>query len=248
MPIFAASDIPATVEFYKEVVGCNGGWMYGDPPAFGGASLGGASFYFALMPELAAQIEGHQHWVNVNDVDKLYSDHLERGADVISPIEDKPWGFREYTVRDLNGYHLRFTGNPARESKGTGVFPEGVKIERRLPTRDEFATVTDAAFGPDQHRADTLANSWNGVVAFGPDAEAVGVVRIMHDADGWFSVWDVAVLPDWQGQRIGSAMMQAALELVSQDSPGAAVYLFTMKGEFYERLGFEKKSLHQRRA
>jgi predicted N-acetyltransferase YhbS len=47
------------------------------------------------------------------------------------------------------------------------------------------------------------------------------------------------VLPAYQGQRIGSAMMEAAMaELRKVGRSGAFVGLFTGKPGFYERLGF----------
>ncbi|MFO0769047.1 MAG: GNAT family N-acetyltransferase [Nitrospiraceae bacterium] len=70
---------------------------------------------------------------------------------------------------------------------------------------------------------------------------------MMHDAPGWFSIWDVAVVPDWQGQRIGSTMMHEALEMIREASPGAIVHLFTYKHGFYERLGFAKETVSMRR-
>lgn len=80
-----------------------------------------------------------------------------------------------------------------------------------------------------------------------PTGEAIGVARIMYDSPGWFSVWDVAVLPEWQGKRIGTAMMEAAMNVVREESPGAFVYLFTYKPGFYGRLGFETEGVTMRK-
>ena len=163
-------------------------------------------------------------------------------------IEDKPWGVREYVVEDPSGYHLRFAGSSSHEVKKSRSFPEGVRIEPRVPTGEEFQQVAGQVFYRDGVPAGVLEKTWNGVVAFSPNGEAIGTVRIMHDAPGWFSIWDVGVLPEWQGQRIGEAMMKAALELVSQASPGAFVFLFTYKQGFYERLGFGTETVSMRRA
>lgn len=246
-PVLACSDILAALAFYKDVLGFETSWTWGEPPTFAGASWGAVDLMFCLDPELASHVEGHQLWIDADDVDAVYSRHVERGAPIVSPIENKPWNRREYTVRDPNGYHLRIGGQPSHQSKGTGVFPEGVRIEARLPTYDEYFLVTRAAFGAEGGGPEVLERSWAGVVALGPDGEAIGVLRVMYDAPGWFSVWDVGVRPQWQGQRIGSVMMEKAVDLVRSESPRARVYLFTFKGRFYERLGFEKQSLHVRR-
>jgi ribosomal protein S18 acetylase RimI-like enzyme len=245
--IFASSDIEATIAYYKDVLGFESSWTYGDPPVFGSASMGGVTIMFCLQPELAAKVRGHQHGVKVDDVDELYRLHRSRGARVVAEIEDKPWGIREYVVEDLNGYHLRFGGAPSSDAPKSRPFPEGVTIERRKPTSDEYAVVAGQAFGHKEPVPGLLESTWSGVVARSPNGEIIGVLCVMWDAPGWFSIWDVAVVPVWQAQRIGSAMMKEALETIREASPGAIVHLFTYKHEFYERLGFTKETVSVRR-
>ena len=57
--IFAASDIEATLAYYKDVLGFESTWTWGDPPVFGSASNGGVTIMFNLQPELAARVRGH---------------------------------------------------------------------------------------------------------------------------------------------------------------------------------------------
>jgi GNAT superfamily N-acetyltransferase len=245
--IFACSDIEATLAYYKDVLGFESSWTWGEPATFGSASMGGVSIMFALQPELAANVRGHQHWIKVDEADELHRLHRERGARVVEEIEDKPWGMREYVVEDLNGYHLRFAGPSSGEVPASKPFPEGVKVERRKPTAEEYASVAGGAFGHREPIPGLLEGTWNGIVARSPEGASIGVLRIMWDAPGWFSIWDVAVLPGWQAQRIGSAMMKEALELIREASPGAMVHLFTFKHGFYERLGFSLETVSLRR-
>lgn len=236
-------DVPAAVKFYTEVLGFPSSWTYGEPPTFGAASWGKVTIMFSRRPDLVGKIDGHEQWIDVEDVNALHARHLERGAMIVSAIEDKPWGRREYTVRDTNGYHLRFGGDPGHTPRGSGVLPVGIEILRRMPTVEEYNRVSESPYKC-AVAADILDRTWAGVVAASPEGEVIGTVRIMYDAPGWFSIWDVAVQPDWQGNRIGTAMMEAALEIVREASPGAFVYLFTFKHEFYERIGFTKESVH----
>jgi ribosomal protein S18 acetylase RimI-like enzyme len=196
-----------------------------------------------LQPELAAKVRGHQHGVKVEDVDELYRMHMSRGAKVVSEVEDKTWGMREYVVEDLNGYHLRFSGPIASDAPKSNPFPEGVTIERRKPTTDEFAAIAGQAFGYQDLAAGLLDSTWSGMVARSPGGDVIGLLRVMWDAPGWFSIWDVAVVPDWQAHRIGSTMVKEALGMIREVSPGAAVHLFTFKHGFYERLGFRKETV-----
>jgi ribosomal protein S18 acetylase RimI-like enzyme len=246
--VLATQDIVATIDFYKSILGFGASWTWGgEPPTFGSASCGGVTLMFILEPELAKVVEGHQHWIVVEDIDSLYAQHLEKGAPILEPIEDKSWGFREYTVVDPSGYHLRFAEEISLKAQPSAPFPEGVRIERRLPTSDEYRAVAGREFYQGNVLDGILEHSWSGAVALDPANRVVGTVRIMQDAPGWFSIWDVAVLPDWQGQRIGSEMMKDAMAAIQEASPGANVFLFTYKHEFYERFGFAKETVSMRR-
>lgn len=245
--ILATGDVAATIEHYKQVLGFETSWTYDDPPTFGAASMGGVTLMFSLQPELAAKVAGHQHWIKVDEVDQLYALHQSLGAKIVSPIEDQPWGAREYVVEDPNGYQLRFAGSPSSQAEPSKPFPADVRIERRLPTLSEFERVVGLAFGGDRPQSDILDRTWNGVVALGPDGTAIGTLRIMHDAPGWFSIWDVAVAPEWQGFRIGESIMKEALEMVREASPGAFVFLFTFKHGFYQKLGFNLETVSMRK-
>lgn len=247
-PILAVADVAATLDYYKNLLGFPNTWAYGDPPGFGGAEWGAATVMFGLNPEGAAHPEGQSIWVNVEVVDEIHAFHSEKGANIVEPIEDKPWGRREYTVNDLNGYRLRFAGIPPSSAPPSDPFPEGVSIHRRLPTLEEYRAIAGKEFYQGEAALEPFSNTWAGVVAEGPDGRAIGTVRIMYDAPGWFSIWDVAVLPEWQGKHIGNEMMKEALQTISAHSPGAWVVLFTYKDGFYEKLGFSKGSVTIRRA
>ena len=45
--------------------------------------------------------------VRVEDADRLFALYVERGADIVEPIADRPWGMREFTLRDPNGHRFR---------------------------------------------------------------------------------------------------------------------------------------------
>lgn len=246
-PIFAAADIEATIAYYKEVLGFETSWTWGEPPTFGSVSLGNVTMMFCLQPDLAAKVQGHQHWFKVEDVDELYEKHRERGAKIVEPIENRPWDAREYVIEDLNGYRLRFAGPPSGPVEKSRPFPEGVQIIRRPPTAEEYALVAGSSFYSGGALSTVLEKTWQGVVAISPDGVTIGTARIMYDAPGWYSVWDVAVSPDWQGQRIGGAIMKETLQMVHEASPGAFVFLFTSKHGFYERLGFGEQMVSMRK-
>jgi uncharacterized glyoxalase superfamily protein PhnB len=47
--------------------------------------------------------------VLVDDVDAHCRHARERGATIVSELEDKPWGLRQYTAEDLEGHRWEFS-------------------------------------------------------------------------------------------------------------------------------------------
>lgn len=243
-PIFAVRDVIATVAYYQEVLGFSEEWLWGDPPDFGGVSWGKASVMFDQDPALADHVEGHSHFFFVEEVDALYSLHKANGAEILAPLEAKPWGLREYSVRDLNGYHLRF-GEFGTEHTPSAPFPESVSIAERKPTVEEYlalidavgwSAITDRASAP---RA--IDNALHGVVAL-EGGRVVGTGLVVGDGAMFFYLKDVMVLPARQHSRIGSEIVAALMRYIrGVAAPHALVGLFTGRNlsTFYERFGFK---------
>jgi catechol 2,3-dioxygenase-like lactoylglutathione lyase family enzyme len=245
--ILAVRDVKEAVDFYTQKLGFSGEWLWGDPVTFGGVRYGEVGTMFGLQPKLAAQVDGHQHAYFTDRIDELHADHVQRGAPIVSPIEDKPWGLREYTVRDPNGYHLRFGGRPGHVQPpgALATLPAHILIEDRLPTWPEYNRLHESVkWGPVDPDTRVLETSLLGCVAIDTRmGSAVGMARAMRDAQRWFSIWDVAVHPDYQCQRIGTTLMQRITARLRQVAPkGSIVHLFTFQQSFYARLGFNKES------
>ena len=245
--ILAVADVAAAVRFYRDKLGFTGEWLWGDPPTFGGVSWGRVGVMFCLQPELAARVEGHQHAFFVSGVGELHERHRQNGVQVVSPLEAKPWGLREYTVRDPNGYHLRF-GEPVTPSVPSAPareLPEGVRLVERLPTVAEYETLVRAvgwARYTNLEAAPTaLRNTLYSVVAVEGE-EAVGMARVVGDGATAFYVQDVMVLPAYQRRGVGTALMRAVMGHFEQAAPRqASIALFTGRGlaGFYGLHGFE---------
>lgn len=238
--VFACTSVEETLTYYKEVIGFTSSWSVGDPPFFGAVNWGDVRIMFNQQEELAARVRGHEHSIYLEEIDRLYAIHMRGGANIVEPIENKPWDIREYVVEDINGYRLHFTGPTSDHSKLSSPLPHGVTIERKKPSADDYAEIESAAFGKPMNGTEWIDKSWGGVIARSAESEPIGALRIMMDSTGWFSIWDVVVKPNWQGRHVGLEMMMAALETIRTDSPGATVNLFAAKYGFYEKLGFHK--------
>lgn len=246
--IFAVSDVLAAVRFYRDILGFDGQWLWGDPPTFAGVRWGSVHVMFCQQPDLAAKVEGHLHFFMCDDVEAVHQRHLEKQAPIISAIENKPWGLREYTIRDPNGYHLRFAGPQKyeRPAAAAATIPDFIRIVERLPSVEESLLLHNALHWNREAEALHVAlnNSLYGAVALDArDAgreRVVGSIRVIGDGAKFFYIQDVMVLPEYQNQRIGSAMMEATMRwLKGSAPPGASVGLFTGKPGFYERYGFQ---------
>ena len=66
--------------------------------------------------EMPARDTGDHSWygnVVVENVDEVYRELVERGAEILSPIEDKAWGMRDFSVVTPDGHRILF-GQPEK--------------------------------------------------------------------------------------------------------------------------------------
>jgi GNAT superfamily N-acetyltransferase len=241
-PIFPVADVVATVRYYREVLGFTEEWVWGEPPDFGGARWGKFGVMFA---EQEGPVGGQWHAFLVDGAAALYDLHRLSGAAISSPLEAKPWGLREYTVRDLNGHYLRF-GEPCSDRSGkSGREPAtSVVIVERLPTVPEYnalASDPESAASARPDRAEkALAAALYGAVAVDGD-RVIGAGLVLGDGVTFAYLKDIAVVPEWQSRGVGSRIVEALLAMIRRTEPEAMlVALFTGqdRGEFYERFGF----------
>jgi uncharacterized glyoxalase superfamily protein PhnB len=61
--------------------------------------------------EMTAEATGNHSWfahVLLKNVDDVYREFIDRGAQILSPIQDKPWGVRDFTVKTPGGHRIVF--------------------------------------------------------------------------------------------------------------------------------------------
>ena len=79
------------------------------------------------------------------------------------------------------------------------------------------------------------------------DDKVIGYGRLIGDTICFIYVHDIMVLPEYQGQKIGTIIMQKLLEKVNEikkENPDLRVYLGAAKNreKFYEKFGFIKRT------
>jgi len=98
-------DVAAAVEFYTTRLGFWCPFMDGDPPTFAGVNLGRVQIF---LQRGTPSPNGCSVYFVVGDADELHDYHRSMGVEIAETIDDRPYRLRDYTVRDLDGYHLSF--------------------------------------------------------------------------------------------------------------------------------------------
>jgi len=107
VPALACRDIEETIAYYQDVLGFTEEGRWGDPTSEAVISRDHLQLILSHDPDLASRVRGQEIVLFVDEVEQVYEEHMNSGADIISDLREEPWGTREYTVRDNNGYYLR---------------------------------------------------------------------------------------------------------------------------------------------
>lgn len=107
--VLAVKDLRVEAEYYLEKLGFDR-----DFTAPGWEFLSFGEFKVMLgecADEMTAEETGNHSWFAhalVENVDEVYKELNDRGAKVLSPIANKPWGIRDFTVVTPDGHRIVF--------------------------------------------------------------------------------------------------------------------------------------------
>lgn len=109
--ILAVQNLRAATDFYMNVLGFvrdfgdeSDGWSWLSRDNFR-VGLGECK---DAMPATALGDHSYVVYVNVDDVDALYSEFVSRGAHVKAPPATKPWRMREFALQTPDGHRMTF--------------------------------------------------------------------------------------------------------------------------------------------
>ena len=99
VPELPVADVERAQQYYKDTLGFEIGWLYPDKGI--GAVLRDKTtiFFRRRNPPFEPAI----HWLFAPDIDATYRELQSFGANIVDPLELKPWGIRQFTVEDLDG-------------------------------------------------------------------------------------------------------------------------------------------------
>lgn len=116
---------------------------------------------------------------------------------------------------------------------------------QRTPTADEFNMLTEAVgWGKriNEIVEEALSNTLCSICAYEGE-KLIGYGRIIGDKTIFLYIQDVMIIPEYQGKKIGTGIMNTLLEKINEYkkvNPEIRTYLGASKGResFYERFGF----------
>jgi RimJ/RimL family protein N-acetyltransferase/catechol 2,3-dioxygenase-like lactoylglutathione lyase family enzyme len=115
VPVLPVPDVRATAEFYRDRLGFAVQFLFGEPPTYGAMLLGewsvaGAVVHFVKSD--APPAVGLTLFIHAGPgIDGLCEHYRARGVAIVDEPATRPWGIRDFTLADCNGYRLRF-GTP----------------------------------------------------------------------------------------------------------------------------------------
>ena len=120
-PMLAVRNMKQTIEFYKISLGFKMGMAFPDVgnPEYIDLSKDGMVLMFIPVENVGIGKE-ERLGVGVNiymqidgDIDEYYNELKNKDVNIVVDIKDEPYGIRDFTVEDIDGYKLTF--NQARE-------------------------------------------------------------------------------------------------------------------------------------
>ncbi|WP_027546186.1 VOC family protein [Bradyrhizobium sp. WSM2254] len=112
--VFVVSDITASLAYYRDVLGFEVTFEYGQPPSYACLCRDEVGLHL-LAAAATKRLPGHGGvCIFVRDVDRFYAEVSGRGAKLINQPQDRDYDMRDFDVVDLDGNQLTFgTGTDA---------------------------------------------------------------------------------------------------------------------------------------
>jgi catechol 2,3-dioxygenase-like lactoylglutathione lyase family enzyme len=113
VPQFLVDDLDRSIAYYRDKLGFDLDFIY--ESFYASVSRDGFAIHLKSAPKLAADrahrkenehLDAH---IAVSGVRELFSELQRRGAEVIKPLEARPWASVDFYVDDPDGYILCFS-------------------------------------------------------------------------------------------------------------------------------------------
>jgi len=99
VPELPVADVERAQQHYRDALGFEIGWLY-PGKEIGCVTRDRATIFFRKREQ---PFEPAIQWVFTEEIDALYQELQSSGANIVDPLQTKPWGIRQFTVQDLDG-------------------------------------------------------------------------------------------------------------------------------------------------
>jgi uncharacterized glyoxalase superfamily protein PhnB len=115
-PTLAVRNMKQTIQFYGDSLGFKIGMAFpdADNPEYADLSRDGMVLMFIPVKNVGINSRqklgiGVNLYMQINgDIDEYYRELKNKGVKIAVDIKDEPYGIRDFTVEDINGYKLTF--------------------------------------------------------------------------------------------------------------------------------------------
>ena len=115
-PTLAVRSVKRTIEFYRDRLGFQPGMTFPDAqnPQYADLSLDGMVLMFIPASDCGIADEeklgtGVNLYMEIDgDIDQYYAELKGRGVEIAVEIKDEPYGIRDFSISDPDGYRLTF--------------------------------------------------------------------------------------------------------------------------------------------
>ena len=112
-PQFLVDRLDDALAFYEQRLGFERDFVYEN--FYASVSRDGAVIHLKCAPKLQAERayrRSEEHldaYLAVSGVRELHDEFVRRGAPIVKPLEQRPWGQRDFYIEDPDGYILCFS-------------------------------------------------------------------------------------------------------------------------------------------
>jgi len=115
-PALAVRNMIQTIQFYRESLGFKMGMTFpnADNPEYADLSRDGMVVMFISAENIGISRDeklgmGVNLYMQIDgDIDKYYKELKDKNVKIVVDIKDEPYGIRDFTIEDIDGYKLTF--------------------------------------------------------------------------------------------------------------------------------------------
>jgi len=116
-PLLAVRNMKETVDFYQNILGFEMGMAFPDVENPEYADLSKDGMVLMFIPAKDHGIGGEEKlgigvylYMEIDGyIDEYYAELKSKGVNIVADIKDEPYGVRDFSIKDINGYQLTFT-------------------------------------------------------------------------------------------------------------------------------------------